>query len=294
MRHLLTLIIILLFTFTNTAQITGVDETDSDSTPNNTVATITLIPAVSPCDNDPQEACTKPMTPIILCPDFCDLGNKYSILSVTTNYVCNLSLLPDECIRFTPFPGFLGHEVIIIDACQDDGKCDSAVYIITVVEGCDNITIPNKAPIAGNDNAETETGIASETITIESTDGIDAFNGEQVSAADQADIDSDPTNDDGDQSEDNNSSDNYQEFGISAQYLTAQAITLFPNPASDYCIIEADNTIIQNIQVNNVKGQVMNVHFQNKRLNTATLKTGLYLVHIQTHDGTIVKKLVIR
>lgn len=93
---------------------------------------------LAPCQDLELELCTGIMTPIILCPEYCDLNDDYEVIEVESLYSCTNVFLGDGCIRYTPLPAFIGLEHIIIKACDEDGNCQDAHYYIHTGDCEDN------------------------------------------------------------------------------------------------------------------------------------------------------------
>ena len=88
----------------------------------------------------------------------------------------------------------------------------------------------------------------------------------------------------------------------SIQSLTAieQIITLFPNPASQYVIITASQNITTtDVKIFDIRGAlVLHEPFvtlvAGGKIDLAKLHKGIYLVHIETNEGIVVKRLVVK
>ncbi len=76
--------------------------------------------------------------------------------------------------------------------------------------------------------------------------------------------------------------------------FTKNSVKLYPNPVSDELHISiSDNNEIQKISIYNIVGQlVKTVNGNNDTINTSDLKNGVYLVKIQTNEGTVDKKII--
>ncbi len=83
-------------------------------------------------------------------------------------------------------------------------------------------------------------------------------------------------------------------LGIEEQKL--QAVSVFPNPASDSITITSPSTSMSQITVYDVNGravaQELDVNSQRFKLNIANLSTALYFVKIETEGGTVFKRVV--
>ena len=89
-----------------------------------------------------QEECTEAITPIILCPEFCEFNDQtYSIQSVNSFYTaCSITILDDFCFRYIPLPQMENYGVpdsISVVACNQIGLCNTTSYIMNI-GGCNN------------------------------------------------------------------------------------------------------------------------------------------------------------
>ena len=84
--------------------------------------------------------------------------------------------------------------------------------------------------------------------------------------------------------------------GIKDNILANSDITIFPNPSSDYINIRIDeNLTIKTITLFDLKGKVLkSFNKNNKSFIINDLKSGFYLLKINTEEGTIAKKLLIK
>ncbi|MDA7501814.1 Ig-like domain-containing protein [Chitinophagales bacterium] len=102
------------------------------------------------CENEAISFCNEPMTPIVLCPEFCQFDNtNYSIESISSLYTCSIVQLDPHCFRYTPLPGFFGDEELVITACDEQGNCNEFTYLVFVGD-CDG----NEVPDAKHDDYE--------------------------------------------------------------------------------------------------------------------------------------------
>lgn len=73
----------------------------------------------------------------------------------------------------------------------------------------------------------------------------------------------------------------------------AFSVAVYPNPASDYLIVNAEN-IIPEVNIYDITGRsVMSINNSNNKIiqiNVSDLKKGLYFINIQDKDGSIVNK----
>ena len=86
-------------------------------------------------------------------------------------------------------------------------------------------------------------------------------------------------------------------YVLNAENFLAQKFNLYPNPATNIInITNSENIVVQQIMVYDVAGKQLSTQtFNNKteiQLNVENLASGTYLLHIQTNEGTAVKKVV--
>lgn len=84
--------------------------------------------------------------------------------------------------------------------------------------------------------------------------------------------------------------------GINDYLLSKTALNLYPNPSLGTINIEA-NTIIENVEVLNLMGQVLvkeNVEQENFSTNLNHLPKGIYLINILFKEGVVTQKLVLK
>ncbi|MGB1206715.1 MAG: SdrD B-like domain-containing protein, partial [Chitinophagales bacterium] len=105
-----------------------------------------IIPTDDNCQTQPIfVGCIEPVTPTIICPDFC-IGDGFEIVDVNTMFSCTIDIL-DDCVQYTALPLFEGADTLEIIACNG-AVCDTAYAYVQVSENC----LPNNAPQANNDN----------------------------------------------------------------------------------------------------------------------------------------------
>jgi uncharacterized surface anchored protein len=101
------------------------------------MATVTVTVTNNACE-DEIFMCAEPSQPIVLCPDFCGLGNgPITLSSVHTTFNCSIQMLEDGCFRYTALPLFAGEETIRAIGCNALGVCDTVYYIVNVTPDCD-------------------------------------------------------------------------------------------------------------------------------------------------------------
>ncbi len=114
--------------------------------------------------------CTEAMTPLEICPVFCDLGDEYSIDAVLNDVNCGITLLPGACVEYVPLPAIYGLDSITVIGCNPLGVCESQTYYIDV--GCGG-------PSALNDFAAT-TNDEILAIDVQSNDSSNCVDGAQI------------------------------------------------------------------------------------------------------------------
>ncbi|MEN8224018.1 MAG: T9SS type A sorting domain-containing protein [Bacteroidota bacterium] len=85
---------------------------------------------------------------------------------------------------------------------------------------------------------------------------------------------------------------NISDYNISANI----AVSIFPNPASDYVKIKSEG-VMTSLSVYNYVGQQLSsekVHNAVYTLSTSAYLPGIYLIHIETNDGVVVKRIIIK
>ncbi len=131
------------FIGTDTFTYTITDEDGLTST-----ATVTIV--VVDCNNQPEDYCTAPMTPVTICPFFCEFEEGYTIYidyqitDLESLYGCSTSIISDECFRYMPLPGFVGIDEITVYAVNEVGTVAQTSVFVTVSENCDGA-----CPVAG-------------------------------------------------------------------------------------------------------------------------------------------------
>ena len=80
--------------------------------------------------------------------------------------------------------------------------------------------------------------------------------------------------------------------GINRQTRHVNSLTCYPNPTSTQLTFESD-VYPEKICIYNTQGQtVLIVESDDKTINVAQLKTGLYFVNVYTHDGVLAGKFI--
>ncbi|MPT33119.1 MAG: T9SS type A sorting domain-containing protein, partial [Chryseobacterium sp.] len=70
-------------------------------------------------------------------------------------------------------------------------------------------------------------------------------------------------------------------------------MTVYPNPTSDYFIINNANDVVS-VKVYDISGKVVKSKLEavDNRFNISDLENGVYTVSIETKTGTVSKKLI--
>ncbi len=111
-------------------------------------ATVNVVVTSGECENITIYGCTAPIVALEICPSYCGIGPIYDITEVHNLYNCSI-VIEEDCIFYTPLPGFYGQETLTITACNSDGICEEATAIITVVDDCQQ---PINMPPTVNDD----------------------------------------------------------------------------------------------------------------------------------------------
>ncbi len=105
---------------------------------------------------DPEflQACTGPVTPVIICTEFCAFGTDFMVTEGTSAFDCSIVIVNDSCIRYTPLPSFelIGLDTVTIVGCSPADVCDTLTYLVEVGD-CGGIN--NNPPVAQDDSNET-------------------------------------------------------------------------------------------------------------------------------------------
>ncbi len=108
---------------------------DANNVCDNAIVTINVIPSTN-C-SDTSYVCVKPVVPVYICPEFCNLSGDISIESVHTIYSCSIKMEGDNCIKYTALPMFIGQELLEVTGCNSAGFCETTYVVVSVEEGCD-------------------------------------------------------------------------------------------------------------------------------------------------------------
>ena len=90
---------------------------------------------------------------VTVCVQFCDVPDAV-ITGWHTTFECSIQNVEDNCLLYTPLPGFATTETLTFYGCNAAGQCDT-VYVHIIVGGPCTVELP---PIANNDNVSTPEG----------------------------------------------------------------------------------------------------------------------------------------
>ncbi len=134
---------------------TGIDFFDYQICDNNSncdYATVVIEILPDNCNNI-AVICAEPISPLVLCPDFCGLpsNESYSIVTATTTYNCSIHLISDtpHCIEYTALPLFVGEEIITLVACTNFGVCDTSFIVVNVTPDCSTFDLSSSNAAVG-------------------------------------------------------------------------------------------------------------------------------------------------
>lgn len=77
---------------------------------------------------------------------------------------------------------------------------------------------------------------------------------------------------------------------LSVSNAVKESFKIYPNPASDFVVIETNNDI-KDIIIYTISGQKV-LNTQDKKINIQSLKSGIYLIEIKTAQSTTVHKII--
>ena len=150
------------FQYTPDAGFTGTDEfmyQICDENGDCDMASVTL-EVVGNCE-EITFICAEPISPVIICPEFCELpsGSDIEITDAVTTYNCSIRILENGCVQYTALPLFVGEESITITGCNSLGMCQTIVVQVNVTDDCD----ANGGEDTENGEGKIETNEISET-----------------------------------------------------------------------------------------------------------------------------------
>ncbi|MGB0840174.1 MAG: Ig-like domain-containing protein, partial [Chitinophagales bacterium] len=105
-----------------------------------TEATVTVEVTAINC-SEVVTYCAMPVSPIEVCPVFCDLldADNIVITSAHTTFNCSLEILDNGCIQYTALPAFAGADTIEVIGVSALGVVDTAYIAINVTDDCDAV-----------------------------------------------------------------------------------------------------------------------------------------------------------
>ena len=87
------------------------------------------------------DICTGPITPILICPTFCNLeSGNYLLAELHSTFDCSLTYETEECFQYIPLPGMelVEQDLLTVIACTYDFTVCDTVYITAFIsENCD-------------------------------------------------------------------------------------------------------------------------------------------------------------
>jgi len=93
-------------------------------------------PPTPPAGCGDISTCTPIFTSLVICPEYCTLADGFTINNVETLFDCGIQIL-DDCIRYTPLPGFAGTEMLDITACTG-ASCETITAVVLVSDDCES------------------------------------------------------------------------------------------------------------------------------------------------------------
>jgi gliding motility-associated-like protein len=141
------------FVYTPNTNFSGNDSFIYTICDNDGCSTATVVLVVAGNCNNPDNLCLG-MYPnnIDVCVNFCDVSDA-EITDWHTTYNCSISLQGNNCLTYTPLPGFYGNETLTLTGCNAQGQCDTIIVELFVGDGCPYTE--GTPPVAINDNATT-------------------------------------------------------------------------------------------------------------------------------------------
>lgn len=84
---------------------------------------------------------------------------------------------------------------------------------------------------------------------------------------------------------------------LSTQEVLSSHFNLYPNPATDIVTITSNENIdVSDIKIYDLTGKLISSQYDNNekiiQLNVTGLVTGTYLLHLQTNEGLVIKKMI--
>jgi hypothetical protein len=75
------------------------------------------------------------------------------------------------------------------------------------------------------------------------------------------------------------------------------SLSIYPNPAKDFVKIKAHSSDFKTVKIYNYLGILIDVIEANSdeiEINTSDYNTGIYIIDIQTENGKITKKIIVK
>ena len=97
-----------------------------------------------------------------------------------------------------------------------------------------------------------------------------------------------------------NSMEVYCQQARMAQTIEAQDVRVYPNPAQNRLFVETNDMEVKEVNVVSLYGQPLNhkasirYGIDSMQINTTQLESGIYLIILETTNGTVVKKIMIQ
>ncbi len=81
---------------------------------------------------------------------------------------------------------------------------------------------------------------------------------------------------------------------LSQEEFLNQKLKAYPNPVVDNLFIESNNTLIQELHIYDLSGKIVlkQDSLENNQLDVSNLRQGIYIVKINTSDGSVNKKII--
>ncbi len=91
----------------------------------------------------------------------------------------------------------------------------------------------------------------------------------------------------------------YSEVVVEKVESVGVGVSVYPNPASDFLVIDANQTALQEIEVRNLNGSVKaSIPVNNKedkvKLNISDWQSGIYMVVLHTKEASVCRKVVVQ
>ncbi len=88
---------------------------------------ITVSESAEPCGEIQSYVCTEPLSPTVVCTDFCEIEGTpgVELTDVSATFNCSIVLLEDLCFQYTPLPGYIGQDTLTVTGCNAAGECET-------------------------------------------------------------------------------------------------------------------------------------------------------------------------